>query len=152
MDCEWRGNSSRRPNLKGNWQSHNMKSGDTVGSGTVYMYKVSCGSIKEGIGGGLGAEAVSEARRRLGEKSDRVRVDLPKDTDQHVQTVHPADGSLSGSYTSHPWNKVSQLSELYSSNKYPPSTHLVINALSTVLKCWVDWNTSWNQDSQETYQ
>ena len=29
-----------------------MKSGDMVGSGTVYMYKVSCGSIKEGIGGG----------------------------------------------------------------------------------------------------
>ena len=78
-----------------------MKSGDWAGSGTVYMYKVSCGSIKEGIGGGLGAEAVSEARRRLGEKSDRVRVDLPKDTDQQVQSVQPANGRMSGSYTSH---------------------------------------------------
>ena len=61
-------------------------------------------------------------------------MDLPKDTDQRVQIVHPADGSLSGSSTSHLSTKVAQLSELYSTNKYPPSAHLVINALSTVLK------------------
>ena len=81
--------------------THNMKPGDRVVSGTVYMYTESSGSTKEGM------EKVRSRRnygskRKRGEQSDRKPVDLPKDTDQQVQTVHPADGGLCGSYTSHP--------------------------------------------------
>ena len=122
----------KEPNQKGNWQSHSRKSGEWISSSTAYMYMESSGSTKERYG----AEEAMEARGRW-EQSDRAPVDLPEDTDQQVQTVHPADGRMSGSYTSHPWNKIAWLSELYSSHKYPPSAHLVINALCTVLKAGI---------------
>ena len=78
-----------------------MKSGEWLGSSTVYMHTESSGSTKEGM------EKVRSRRnygskRKRGEQSDRKPVDLPKDTDQQVQTVQPDDGSLCGSYTSHP--------------------------------------------------
>ena len=113
--------------------THNMKPGDMVVSGTVYMYTESRGSTKEGTGKVRSRRSYGSKRKR-GEQSDRKPMDLPKDTDQQVQTVHPADGGLCGSYTSHPLNKVAWLSELYSTNKYPPSACLVIYALITVLK------------------
>ena len=126
----------KEPNQKGNWQSHNVRSGEWLGSSTVYMHTESSGSTKEGTGKVRSRRSYGSKRKR-GEQSDRAPVDLPKDTDQQVQSVHPANGRMSGSYTSHRWKKVAWLSELYSSNKYPPSAHLVINALSTVLKAAV---------------
>ena len=78
-----------------------MKSGDWAGSGTVYLYTESSGSTKEGTGKVRSRRSYGSKRKR-GEQSDRAPVDLPKDTDQQVQTVQPADGGLCGSYTSHP--------------------------------------------------
>jgi len=81
--------------------THNMKPGDRLVSGTVYMYTESSGSTKEGMGKVRSRRNYGSKRKR-GEQSDRKPVDLPKDTDQQVQTVQPDDGSLCGSYTSHP--------------------------------------------------
>ena len=74
------------------------------------------------------------SKRKMSSAEWQSSCGLAQDTDQRVQTIHPTDGSLSGSHTSHPWNRVDWLSELHSSNKYPPSAYLVINALSTALK------------------
>ena len=77
-----------------------MKSGEWMGSSTVYMYTESRGSTKEGTGKVRSRRSYGSKRKR-GEQGDRKPMDLPKDTDQQVQTVHPADGSLRGGYTSH---------------------------------------------------
>ena len=78
-----------------------MRSGDRVVSGTVSMYTESSGSTKEGTGKARSSRS-SGSKRKRGEQSDRAPMDLPKDADQQVQSVQPADGSLRGSYTSHP--------------------------------------------------
>lgn len=78
-----------------------MRSGDRVVSGTVSTYTESSGSTEEGTGKVRSRRSYGSKRKR-GEQSDRAPVDLPEDADQQVQTVQPADGSLRGSYTSHP--------------------------------------------------
>ena len=71
-----------------------------MGSSTVSMYKESSGSTEEGMGKVWSRRSYGIKRKR-GEQGDRAPVDFPKDTDQQVQSVHPANGRMSGSYTSH---------------------------------------------------
>ena len=54
-----------------------MKSGEWMGSSTVYMHTESSGSTREGTGKVRSRRSYASKRKR-GEQSDRAPVDLPR--------------------------------------------------------------------------